>query len=713
MRSMYFRDFRRFTASILFMGGLIAGARPCWAEALPAPDAAIHHKHLDVSSEGIHTASGGPERLLLFLWAGLGGVILSLAKGRSRRLAPDQQDPILGAVCQSLAEGVIVSDLSGRFVFVNRAAEEMLGKFESDIDPRRWSEVFGCYLPDEQTLYPPDELPLMRAMKGETVQEAEVFVRNEKLPQGKVISINGAPLLDSAGALVGGVVTFRDITGRKRVERELGETLRQFEEMKYALDQAAIVCVTDRQGGILYANDKFCEISGYAREELAGKTHRIINSGYHPKAFFREMWRTISSGRVWRGEIRNRAKDGHFFWVDTTIVPFVDDSGRPSRYMSIRTDITDNRKAHEIVQRLSSAVEQTADVIFITNRDGVMEYVNPAFEKTTGFSREEALGKNPRILKSGVHDSDYYKSLWETILAGEVFRHTSINRRKNGELFHAEQTITPLKDLDGSVTHFVSVVKDLTDQVRRREREIEMQYASEVQKKLYPEQPPQIEGVDISGIVFPAVATCGDYYDYLPMPDGALGLAIGDVCGHGLGPALIMAEARAYLRSLVKASFDLSQIFDTMNRELWADLENGNFVTLLLARIDVTGRRLFYDNAGHTPGYLLDRTGEVKAPMYATGPPLGMFHDSSYDMVESLTIDRGDVLVLLTDGITESEGGDGAPFGAGRTLNVIREHLDEPASQITQSVYRSVREFAKETPQRDDITIVVCKFGNL
>jgi len=352
-------------------------------------------------------------------------------------------------------------------------------------------------------------------------------------------------------------------------------------------------------------------------------------------------------------------------------------------------------------------------VIFITNREGVIEYVNPAFEITTGFSREDALGKNPRILKSGVHDSDYYKSLWKTILAGEVFRHTSINRKKNGELFHAEQTITPMKDVDGRVTHFVSVVKDLTEQVKRRETEIEMQYASEVQKKLYPDQPPQIEGLDISGAVFPAVATCGDYYDYLPMPDGALGLALGDVCGHGLGPALIMVDVRAYLRSLVKAFLDLSQIFNTMNQELWADLDNGNFVTLLLARIDMKSRHLFYANAGHTPGYLLDYTGAVKAAMYATGPPLGMFQESSYGMVESLAIDRGDVLVLLTDGITESEGGDGTPFGTGRTLNVIREHLDEPASQITHHVYRSVREFAKETPQRDDITIVVCKFGNL
>jgi PAS domain S-box-containing protein len=622
-----------------------------------------------------------------------------------------KRDSILGAVCQSLAEGIIVCDRTGKFVFVNRAAEEVLGKLASDVDPGKWSQVYGCYLPDGQTLYPPDQLPLVRAMRGEPVHEAEVLIRNSNIPQGKTISVNGAPLLDEAGELIGGVIAFRDITERNRVERELGASLRQLEEMKYALDQAAIVCVADSKGMILYANNRFCEISGYSTEELAGKTHRIFNSGYHAQAFFREMWETITSGRVWRGEICNRAKDGHIFWVDTTIVPFVDERGKPVRYMSIRTDITDRRKEHEIVRRLSSAVEQTADVIFITNREGTIEYVNPAFETTTGFSREEALGNNPRILKSGLYDSGHYESLWKTILAGEVFRHTSINRKKNGELFHAEQTITPMKDLDGRVTHFVSVVKDLTEQVERREREIEMQYASEVQKKLYPEQPPQIEGLDISGAVFPAVATCGDYYDYLPMPDGVLGLAIGDVCGHGLGPALIMVGARAYLRSLIRPSFDLSQIFNAMNRELWADLENGNFVALLLARIDMKSRCLFYANAGHTPGYLLDSTGAVKAAMYATGPPLGMFQESSYDMVESLAIDRGDVLVLLTDGITESEAGDGTPYGTGRTLEVIRAHLHETAAQITQHVYRSVREFSKEMTQHDDITIVVCKFG--
>lgn len=249
-------------------------------------------------------------------------------------------------------------------------------------------------------------------------------------------------------------------------------TLYEKERHQQAVNVHALVSATDPAGSIIYANSRFCAVSGYSRDELLGRNHRILKSGEHPPEFYREMWETLARGQVWQGELCNRRKDGRLYWVSSTITPFLGEDGKPYQYVSIRTEITAIKEIEQQLRLKTRAMEASINGISIADAqapDLPLTYVNAAFERITGYSAGEVLGRNCRFL----HGDDVTQAGLEEIRsalreqrAGKAILR---NFRKSGALFWNELTIAPVRDAKGEVTHYIGVNNDITERKRAEE----------------------------------------------------------------------------------------------------------------------------------------------------------------------------------------------------------------------------------------------------
>jgi serine phosphatase RsbU (regulator of sigma subunit) len=248
--------------------------------------------------------------------------------------------------------------------------------------------------------------------------------------------------------------------------------------------------------------------------------------------------------------------------------------------------------------------------------------------------------------------------------------------------------------------------KERWEQERLRE---EIRLASVIQQKLFPVASLPSAAFDISGASYPAEATGGDYFDYIPMRDGGLGVVIGDVSGHGFGPALLMAELRAYLRALLLTRGEVGEIVSLLNCALADDAPEGHFATLLLARLEPTTRSVVYSSAGHVPGYILRPSGEVKFILHSTGMPLAVLRDGDFPAVAVPPLEPDELLLLLTDGMVEAHSPDGKLFGTDRLLDVVRAHQSQKARTIVDALYGAVRAYCGVQAQLDDMTVIIIK----
>ena len=241
-------------------------------------------------------------------------------------------------------------------------------------------------------------------------------------------------------------------------------------DQKFALDQHAIVAMTDVKGSITYVNDKFCAISKYSREELLGQDHRILNSGYHPKEFFQQMYRTIAQGGVWRGEIRNRAKDGSFYWVDSTIVGFAGADGKLEKYVAIRADITERKRAEEVRERLAAVVESSDDAIIGKTLDGVITTWNHGAEKVFGYPVSEAVGKPMQMLVPPERANEEADILARVERGESVEHFETVRVRKDGKGIDVSVTISPIRDSSGAIVGVSKVARDISERKRAEQR---------------------------------------------------------------------------------------------------------------------------------------------------------------------------------------------------------------------------------------------------
>jgi len=334
-----------------------------------------------------------------------------------------------------------LTDLKGSIIDGNFAAVKMMGYDNNELIGK---DFFKLKLISPNQFSKATEL-LAKNKLGQATGPDE-FVLNKKNGSKVTVEISTYPVIIQDQSIVLGIA--RDISERKSSEKEitmLAHSLKSINEC---------VSITDLDNKIIFVNESFLKTYGYEINELLGKNISIVRSQTNELKMVAEILPATILG-AWQGELLNRRKDGSEFpiYLSTTIIK--DKDGQPLGLIGVAKDISERKERLVTLHKLSSAIEQTVDSIMITDRNGKIEYVNRAFETLTGYSYDDALGKSPRILKSGTYDQEYYERLWKTILTGKVFKEEIVNKKKNGDLYDEEKTISPIFDKNKIITHFV------------------------------------------------------------------------------------------------------------------------------------------------------------------------------------------------------------------------------------------------------------------
>ncbi len=473
------------------------------------------------------------------------------------------------------------------------------------------------------------------------------------------------------------------------------------------------MCVIDASFRIRKVNPAFRKLIEEKRGRLRGTLLTSLMDRRDRREMFLHCARMLREGEA--ASFRNRLLHGsREVTVDWTAVPL---SAEGTILLTGR-DMTFMEQQQEQLRMSYSAMEAAANGIMITDSRATIVWVNGAFCRLSGYTREETAGKTPLLLRSGLQDEEFYADILRTISSGLIWSGELVNRRPDGSLYSVEETIAPIYDRRGEISHYVSVIQDITarkqtenilkEHAATLQREIAL--AALVQRSLLPASLPDLPGYALGAAYRPAQLISGDLYDcYTPSPTACI-FSMADISGKGIQAAMLSASTKMFLRLASEKAQSPSERLRGMNRSIFVDLANaGMFITVFTAELDIMNGAIRYASAGHTEGLVIRRADLSCERLAATGVPLGILPDFDYGE-GSVSLSPGDALVVYSDGITESMNERDELFGQERLVQILinTASLQDPDALVSR-IITEVDRFRGSAPLSDDISLLVLR----
>ncbi|HYE36406.1 PAS domain S-box protein [Methylocaldum sp.] len=625
----------------------------------------------------------------------------------TRRKQNEEYLSILSGAVEQSPNAIMIADLEGRITFVNRAFCRLTGY---SID-----EVIGQ---NPRLLQSGQTPPGIYRRLWEMIQAGNEW-QGEIQDRKKSGELYWAletitPICDGAGKIARYLATQRDITEQKRNKEALQESEERFRQVAEMVGEW--LWEQDSEGRYVYSSGSVYAILGLKPEEIIGKRYLDLLTPEDRQHWTGTLPPTKRVHESFYKLINHyRHRDGHEVFTESTGAPIFDEQGRVIKWRGMDLDITARKRFEDTLRLRERAIEAASVGIVIADARQPHYpniYVNPALSRITGYSQEDLLGRNLKILQGPETEETAKEEIREALQQGTSCEVVLRNYRKDGTPFWNELLLSPVRDNQGTVTHYIGIQTDVTERRRAEEERHELEIAKHIQLSLLPKKPLNLPGAEIAGVCVPATHVGGDYFDYFHYDDNA-DIVIADVSGHSVGAALIMTEMRSTLKAETRKTPDnpspqsTAEVLRALNQLLYEDLSAAElFITMFYVKYDLEKRVLRYANAGHNRALLLRQSDWICSELDADGLILGVKRDVIFEE-KTLILEPGDRLLLYTDGVIEAQNEQGEFFGISRLCNVFSADRSESPETTIGKLLDELRAFCGKSEFEDDITMVI------